>query len=266
MSFELFIAARYLRAKRRQAVIGVITAISVLGIAAGVFSLIVALAINNGFRQDLQERLLGSSSHVNLMRTDKAGIFEWRELEERLAKQSHVIASAPVIYETVLASRGARAQGIVLKGVIPEQEQRVSDLLQNTHEGSIAPLEDPKSADQPYPPILLGKDLADAIGAKVGEVMLVTSPQGELTPFGIVPKYVRFRVAGIFRSGFYDYDNNWAFTSLTAAQRLFGEGDIAMAIEFKLDDLYRAPQVGNELAKTAGPGQMTSRLLDVPSR
>jgi lipoprotein-releasing system permease protein len=262
LRFELFIAARYLRAKRRQAVIGVITAISVLGVAAGVFSLIIALAINNGFRQDLQERLLGSTSHVNIMRTEGDGISDWREVQQHLAKQPHVIASAPVIYEQVLASRGARAQGIVLKGVIPEEEKRVSDLLQNVHEGSTAPLDDPKSADQSYPPILLGKDLADAIGAKIGEVMLVTSPQGELTPFGIVPKYVRFRVAGTFKSGFYDYDNNWAFTSLSAAQKLFGLGDIATAIEFKLDDLYRAPQVGDELAKAAGPGYMASNWMD----
>jgi lipoprotein-releasing system permease protein len=172
----------------------------------------------------------------------------------RLSKEPHVVATAPAIYEQVLVSRGARAQGIVIKGIIPQDEERVSKLLQSVNAGSIAPLEDPNSADTPYPPMLVGKDLADEIGARIGEVILVTSPQGELTPFGIVPKYVRFRVVGTFQSGFYDYDNNWAFTSLQSAQKLFGEGDIASVIEFKLDNLYLAPQVGEELAKAAGPG------------
>src|SRR5271169_4178523 len=116
MRFELFVAARYLRAKRRQAVIGVITIISIIGVAAGVASLIIALAINNGFRQDLQDRLLGSTSHINLLRVEADGIKDWRPLMDRLAKQPHVVAAAPAIYEQVLISRGPRARGAVLKG------------------------------------------------------------------------------------------------------------------------------------------------------
>jgi len=117
MRFELFIASRYLRAKRRQAFIGVITGISIAGVAAGVASLVVALAINNGFRQDLQDRLLGSTSHINLLRVESDGIKDWRPLMDRLAKQPHVVAAAPAIYEQVLISRGPRARGAVLKGL-----------------------------------------------------------------------------------------------------------------------------------------------------
>src|SRR5881227_1717867 len=120
MQFELFIAARYLRAKRRQAVIGVITAISVIGVAAGVASLVIALAINNGFRQDLQQRLLGSTPHVSLMRIQNDGIDGWQQKLEQLRGQPHVVAAAPAIYEQVLVSRGARAKGIILKGVLLE--------------------------------------------------------------------------------------------------------------------------------------------------
>src|SRR5512138_2410186 len=119
MRFELFVASRYLRAKRRQAVIGVITAISIAGVAAGVASLIVALAINNGFRQDLQKRLLGASSDVELMRVESDGIQDWQQLLARLEKLPHVAAAAPGLYEQVLISRGARASGVQLKGVIP---------------------------------------------------------------------------------------------------------------------------------------------------
>src|SRR5499427_6247858 len=123
MRFELFVATRYLRAKRRQAFIGVITAISILGVAAGVASLVVALAINNGFRQDLQQRLLGSSSHVSLLRVSDDGIKNWPSLMDRLSKQPHVQAAAPAIFEQVLISRGPRARGAVLKGIVPHYER-----------------------------------------------------------------------------------------------------------------------------------------------
>src|SRR5579862_3148101 len=147
MRFELFVATRYLKAKRRQAFIGVITTISILGVAAGVASLIVALAINNGFRQDLQERLLGSSSHVSLLRVQSDGIKDWPALLERLSKQPHVVAAAPAIYEQVLISRGPRARGAVLKGMIPAYERKVSDLLGTVKIGSAEALEEKAASD-----------------------------------------------------------------------------------------------------------------------
>ncbi|HWZ82859.1 MAG TPA: FtsX-like permease family protein [Terriglobales bacterium] len=279
MRFELFIATRYLRAKRRQAFIGVITGISILGVAAGVASLIVALAINNGFRQDLQQRLLGSTAHVSLLRVQSDGIQDWRPLLEKLSKQPHVVAVAPAIYEQVLISRGPRARGAVVKGMLPQYERQVSDLLKTVTLGSAAALDDtpaesatstpaggasrsPQSSSpddlagvqqriSAMPPIILGKDMAEQIGASVGSVVLVTSPQGELTPFGMVPKYLRFKVAGIFNSGFYDYDSSWAFTRLSDAQQLFGLGDLISVIEFKLDDIYAASDVARQLEQAA---------------
>src|SRR5208337_1707332 len=158
----------------------------------------------------------------------------WQDLLSRLEKQPHVVAGAPAIYEQVLISRGARAQGAVLKGINPQDERKVSDLLDSVRNGSADALEE--SASQPaqttssedasrsqvisLPPIILGKDMADQLGAPVGSLVTVTSPQGELTPFGIVPKYKRFKVAGVFSSGFYDYDSNWAFIRLSVAQKL----------------------------------------------
>jgi len=290
MRFELFVATRYLRAKRRQAFIGVITGISVLGVAAGVASLIVALAINNGFRQDLQARLLGSTAHISLLRVESDGMRDWRPLLEKLSRQPHVVAAAPAIYEQVLISRGPRARGAVLKGMLPQYERKVSDLLQTVTLGSAAALEEAPSggmAEPPsgassnaastaagegarstqtespddlagvqqrvaaMPPIILGKDLAEEIGATVGSVVLVTSPQGELTPFGMVPKYIRFHVAGIFNSGFFDYDSSWAFIRLSDAQELFGLGDVISVIQFKLDDIYLAGDVARALEQAA---------------
>ena len=267
MRFEFFIAARYLRAKRRQAVIGIITAISVLGVAAGVASLIVALAITNGMRRDLQERLLGSTAHVDLMRVAGDGIRDWRLLLAHLRAQPHVTAAAPGLYGQVLISRGARSGGALVKGVVPAQERSVGDLLQSVKTGSAQPLE-PTDTDEanpsaaPMPPIVIGKDLAATLGAQVGDTVLVTSPQGELTPLGLVPRYQRFTVAGIFASGFYQYDSSYAFTRLTDAQRLFSEPDLISVISFKVDDLYRANLIGDEIERAAGPGYQATSWME----
>src|SRR5579864_3777920 len=266
MRFELFVASRYLRAKRKQAVIGVITGISIVGVAAGVASLIIALAINNGFRQDLQERLLGSTAHVDLMRVQSDGIRDWRALLARMQRQPHVTAASPAIYEQVLISRGARATGAVIKGVLPEYDNKVSDILKSVKLGSAAPIAPPANGSaagqNALPPIVLGKEMADDLGASVGSVVLVTSPQGELTPLGLIPKYVRFQVVGIFNSGFYDYDKSWAYARLGDAQQLFGLGDVVSVIEFKVDDLYQAGVIARQLEQAAGKGFMTTSWME----
>jgi lipoprotein-releasing system permease protein len=282
MRFELFIAARYLRAKRRQAVVGVITAISVIGVAAGVASLIIALAITNGMRRDLQERLVGSTSHVDLMRVAGDGIRDWRSLLARLREVPHVVAAAPGLYGQVLISRGARSGGGLIKGVIPADEKTVGNLLQSVAQGSAAALEPvtgnvearvPKSergapnsvavaSAQAVPPIVIGQDLAETIGARVGDGVLVTSPQGELTPLGLVPRYQRFQVVGIFKSGFYQYDASYTFTRLADAQKLFSEPDLISVISFKVDDLYHADRIGRAIEDAAGKGFQTTNWME----
>ena len=298
MRFELFIATRYLRAKRRQAFIGIITGISIAGVAAGVASLVVAMAITNGFRQDLQQRLLGSTSHISLQRVADDGIQNWPALVDRLSKEPHVVAAAPAIFEQVLISRGPRARGAVLKGMIPRYERKVGDLLNSVKQGSASALEEtptpsqrggdasvgagdsPAQSDRTaqkgspdslegvqqrvsaMPPIVLGKDMADNLGATVGSVVLVVSPQGELTPFGMVPKYNRFHVVGIFSSGFFDYDSSWAFVKLSDAQKLFGLGDLISVVEFKIDDIFKADQITTQLETAAGKGFMATNYLE----
>ena len=275
MKFELFVATRYLRAKRRQAVIGVITILSVIGVTAGVASLIVALSINAGFQRDLQSQLLGSTAHVQLQLLQTAtGIENWRTLLPRLAKQPHVVAAAPGLYEEVMVSRGSRASGMLLKGVIPEYENRVSDLLKSVKMGSAAALAPsptptpcpPKTEDcsmaSGVPPIVIGKDLAESIGATLGSTINVTSPQGELTPFGPIPKFERFKVVAIFNSGFYNYDSSWGFIRVADAQRLYSLGDVISVIDFRIDDLYKAEEVGRQLQEAAGSGYMATNWMD----
>jgi lipoprotein-releasing system permease protein len=266
--FEFFVAARYLRAKRRQAVVGVITAISVAGVAVGVASLIIALAITNGMSRDLRDRLLSSTAHVDLMRVQSDGIHNWRELTDRLRRLPHVTAAAPGLYEQVLVSRGALSGGAQLKGVVPDEERTVSDLLSDIKQGSAAALSQPAAAlgeddvNRATPPLVIGYDLANTLDAKVGDTVLVTSPQGGLTPFGMVPKYQRFQVVGIFHSGFYQYDSSFGFIRLSDAQRLFGEPDVISVISFKVDDLYHADRIGKEIEQAAGPGFETTNWME----
>lgn len=283
MRFELFVALRYLKAKRRQAAISVITIISVLGVAAGVCALVIALAINNGFREELESSLLGATANVNLIRASTDGIAHYEKLTDRLSRLPHVVAAAPALYEQVLISSSSRAQGIVLKGVEPKQEMRVGDLLKRIREGSIEPLmsggsqaasppaetngvseSDLNASPRPpsVDPIVIGKELARSLGVFVGDTVTVTSPQGSMTPFGIVPKFRHFKVVGIFNSGFFDFDATWAFTSLDAAQRLFDLKNVVSVIEFRLDDVYLAPEVADAIRQAAGPGFQTSTWIE----
>jgi len=267
MRFELFLAARYLKAKRRQAVVGVVTGISVAGVTAGVAALIIALAITNGMRSQLQDKLLGNSAHVQLMRVEGDGIRNWQPLFNRLRRLPHVTAASPGLYEQVLVARGARDGGALVEGILPDQEKTVSDLLSTATPGALKALQplpagSAASLATQMPPIVLGQDLAETVGASVGDSVMLISPQGEMTPVGMYPKVVRFRLAGTFHSGFYQYDAQMGFLRLADAQRLFSEPDLLSVISFKVDDLDRAPAIGKEIEQAAGKGYMTNNWIE----
>lgn len=247
--FELFVAFRYLRAKRKQAVISVITVISILGVAAGVMSLVVALAITTGFRTTLTKNLLGVSAHVNVLEKNANGIENWRELREKFLKIPHVIGAAPALFATVFVTGSKQSQGMFLKGIDVSSELSVTESLRNLKQGSLDRLKTPG----PIPGIILGSRLAQEIGTPLNTTITVISPQGTMTPFGPAPSYHRFRVVGIFESGFYEFDANWAYTSLAAEQQTLSLQDVVNAIELKLDNLELAPQVAKEAENLAGP-------------
>ncbi len=264
MRFELFVAARYLRAKRRQAVVGVVTTISIAGVAAGVAALIIALAITNGMRRDLQDKLVDASAHVQLMRVKGDGIRDWRPLLEKLRQVPGVTAASPGLYEQVLVARGARDGGALIEGILPDDEKKVSRLLANATPGAVEalqPHETPEGSTEPAP-IVLGKDLADSLGASVGDRVTIISPQGEMTPYGVMPKWVPFRLAGTYHSGFYQYDAQTGFVRLADAQRLFDEPDLLSVIGFKVADMNRAPEIGKAIEEAAGPGFMTTNWME----
>jgi lipoprotein-releasing system permease protein len=250
MSFEWFVARRYLRSPNRPAVLRLVTLFSVIGVAAGVATLVVALAMNSGFREALQERLLGVQAHISLTKPGPGGIQGYQELSDRLATVAGVRSVTPAIYEQVLLSFGGQAQGVVVKGIDLERERNNDEALQKLTAGNLQLAPDADGIDG----LLVGKQLAHEWQLQTGEYVTLTSPQGRLTPFGLLPRTRRFRVAGIFDSGFYDYDENWCFISLVAAQALAGTGDIVNVLEFRLQKPDEAPLVARVVEREAGPG------------
>jgi lipoprotein-releasing system permease protein len=246
--FELFVAMRYLRARRKQAVVSVITVISIIGVAAGVMALTIALAINNGFRGTLQRNLLGATAHISILEKVPAeGIANWRELAARLQKEEHVTEVTPALYGQVLVTGPGLSSGAYIKGIDPSGP--VPDILRNLKQGSVARLSDSSG----LPGIILGASLAQKTGMVLNAVVQVIVPNGEMTPMGVRPSTQRFRVVGIFESGFFELDVAWAFTSLTTAQQLLSVPDVVNSIELRLDDIYTAPDTAKRLESVIGP-------------
>jgi lipoprotein-releasing system permease protein len=255
--FEMFIAERYLRARRKEAVISIITVISVCGVAAGVMALVIALAVTNGFRNTLQRNMLGAMAHIDVMsKRQLDGIENWRELQERIRKLPHVIAVAPALYMPVYLSGAVNSKGgIELKGIDVDAEMAITGALKNLKAGSLDRLRDP-NADPPG--ILLGSRLVEEAGMVLNSRIKVVTPEGKMTPYGPLPAVVPFYVSGVFHTNFSDFDEGWAFTSIHAAQKALSLDDVVNQIEVNVDDLNRADEYAKEIEKVIGPQYTTS--------
>ena len=251
MTFEWFVARRYLQGGRgaaRDRFVSVATVIAIVAVAAGVTALVLALSINGGFRESFEQKLLGATAHITLTRKNAAGITEYREMAVRLREIPGVVSVSPALYETVLISSGSRAKGIVLKGIDAEDALEQSYLFGQMLEGDA----ELTFEEGDPPPVLLGKELAWSLGVIPGDPVLVTSPQGRLTPFGLAPRYTNFRVRGIFEAGSWDFDSGWGFTVLPVTQKMFRLGDTVSALEFRVEDVYAADRIALEIGREAG--------------
>ena len=264
MKFAWLLARRYLRSPNKPAVLRLVTALAVIGVAAGVATLVIALAMNTGFRLTLQDRLLGVTAHVNIQKPGGEGLADYFALAERLGRTPGVRAVAPAIYLTVLLSSGNRARGVVLKGIDPALEAKRNEALQHivSRSGSGSGSGDFVPDSNGIDSIVVGKILAEELGLHAGDYVSLTSPAGRLTPFGLVPRSRRFRIAGIFDSGFYDYDANWGFLTLSAVQSLAGVGDVVNELEFRIADVDRAEEMARRLLQEAGPGYVSTTWMD----
>lgn len=258
MTFEWLVALRYLRSPNRPAVLRLVTLLAVIGVAAGVTTLVIALSMNTGFRQAIRDRLLSVTAHVNLKPLGPDGIHDYRGKIAQLNSVPGVKSIEPAIYNTVLLSCGGRARGVVLKGVDPELERNASGALRNIVAGSDSFAPDTDG----IPALLIGRILSEELKISAGDYVTLTSPQGNLTPFGMLPRSRRFHVTGIYDSGFYDYDANWAFVTLASGQGLAGVGDVVSLLEVRVAKLDDASAVEVELLRRAGSGFMATTWMD----
>jgi lipoprotein-releasing system permease protein len=242
---ELFIGMRYTHAKRRTHFISFISLTSMLGIALGVTALITVLSVMNGFEGELRDRILGMASHVSVT-TYSGYLNDWQDLEKAVMKNPDVAAAAPYVSGETMLSTGNRVSGAIIRGILPEQEGSVSDVIAHITAGSV---DDLKAGSYG---IILGADLAAALGVGVGDAVTVVSPQVMVGPTGVLPTLRRFTVVGVFEVGMYEYDRGMALVHLNDAARLFRLGDNISGVRLKLDDLFKAPRVADELTAQLG--------------
>ena len=256
--FELHVALRYLLAKRKQAFISVISFISTLGVTVGVMAVIIALALMTGLQQELRDRIVGANPHIYVWK--QGGIADYQTEADRLGRIPHVIGAAPEILGQGLISAGQDSLPIQIKGIDPALEPRVTDIVGAMESGSLDALAAP--ADEQRDGILIGKDLAAKLGVKMGDSVLVLTPQGTLSPMGMIPRTRQLRVAGIFSLGLYEIDSQWGLVSLDVARRLLGKPGVEL-IQLKVDDIYDAPQIAESIPATLGSEYITQDWADM---
>jgi lipoprotein-releasing system permease protein len=250
--FELKVALRYLLAQRRQLFISVISTISTLGVVVGVMILLIALAILTGFQGELRSRILGAASHLSIYREGGQSFEDYRRVVEVLETVDGIEGAAPVLYGKALVSSGTGSGLVTLKGIDPILEKNVTEFGGKMLSGELEDLS-LKTDEDALPPIVLGDELAIQLGVFAGDTVKVTSPEGHLSPFGMLPRTRSFRVTGVFRLGLYNFDNSWALLDLPDSQRLLGVGDEVMYVETKVSDLYGVEKTEIAAMKALGP-------------
>jgi len=257
MPFELRIALRYLTARRKQAFISVISAISVLGVVVGVMALMVALGLMTGLQREIRSKILGATAHISIFRSGNEPFDNYRDVVKKARAVPHVLGAAPAVYGKGLMTTPGGSAVAMLKGVVPAEERTVTDLASQVEAGQLDALD--HVTEGSLPPVLLGRDLASTLGVGVGDVVSVTSPNGRLSPYGMIPSIKKFRVAGTVYSGLYEFDAQWAYVPLSVAQRLFTEGsDSASLVEVRIDDIYAVREVAPRIVAAVGQGYITT--------
>jgi lipoprotein-releasing system permease protein len=247
LPYQVFIALRYLRSKKKHRGLSVNTAISIGGVAVGVMALLVVLAVMSGFQQDLQKKILGANAHI-IVRDYRGAMTGYDRVAAVLKNQKDVVSFAPFVLGQVMVSYEKRAHGVYLRGIDPDTERKTTDIIQHMKEGSFEGL----SQSSGLPGIILGGELAANLGVFVGDTINIVSPIGEIGPMGMLPKVKQFKVAGIFEIGMFEYDSNLVLTGMKAAQDFFGMGNDISGIEIRLDDIYKAPEVTKRLRSELG--------------
>ncbi|WMW65323.1 lipoprotein-releasing ABC transporter permease subunit [Nitratidesulfovibrio liaohensis] len=256
MSFELFVALRYLFARRRQTFISVISVTSILGVALGVASLIVVLGVMNGFTTDLRDKILGANAHGIVMSADRTGLTDAPHLIDRIRQVDGVRGATPFIYSEVMLSTPHGVKGLVLRGIDPQTAPSVLGILSNMTKGDVADLAPRTGADgapSGPPGVIIGDELAQRLGVVVGSRVNLLSPAGQKTSAGFAPRIRPFMVVGVFSTGMFEYDSSLGFVSLDAARDVLGLPDGAVSgVELAVTDVYKADEVAERVTRAVG--------------
>ncbi len=250
MKFELFVALRYLLARRQHASISRVSLFSTIGVAVGVLALIVALALMTGLQGELRNRILGSTAHIYVWKI--GGIDDYHAEVKRLSQFDGVAGAAPAIFGKAIVSSGSETAFITLKGIDPALEGRVTDIERTMQQGKLLALDGTEGTDDDERPgILLGQDLAKQIGVKIGDLVELTTPTATLTPTGSILRARTVRVVGIFALGLFEFDSAYGFVSLDLAKRLLAK-DHPDLIQLRVNDIYRANAIARDIENTLG--------------
>nr|HID59780.1 lipoprotein-releasing ABC transporter permease subunit [Desulfobacterales bacterium] len=254
MSFEFFVGARYLRAKRKQAFIPIISLISITGVMVGVMALIVVIGVMSGFESDIKEKILGVNSDVILMQYG-GKLFNYQGVMEKVNRLKGVVATTPFIYSQVMLRSESGVSGAVLRGIDPKTAVRVINLRTSIRKGSIEALSTntgENTSEEWIPGIILGKELASTLSVDTGDVVHVITARGILTPLGRIPAMKRFLIVGIFDSGMYEYDASLAYVEIGEAQKILKMGDTVTGIEIRVSDIYKAEEIARTIQDAMG--------------
>jgi lipoprotein-releasing system permease protein len=246
--FEIVVGLRYIKAKRKQAFISIISAFSVLGVMLGVMTLIIVLGVMNGFERDLKEKILGTVSHLVVMSHSSRAVMGWQDLMERIQDFDGVKATTPYIYAQAMLSTRGKVRGVIVRGIDPKTASKVISLPRYLLEGTV----DGLSASDDSAGIIVGKELAVLNSLRVGDVVQLISPQGKRTPIGAIPRVQNFKIIGVFKSGMYEFDANLVYMELGQAQKFFEMGQGVSGIEVNLADIYSAPKLGFRIESILG--------------
>lgn len=257
MGYEFFVAKRYLTARRKQAFISVITSISILGITIGVAALIIAIALITGFQSDVQDKILGSTSHIMVSDLTGEGLSGYSQIVKKIKTQKGVESASPVVYDTVLLSGPYKSSGTILRGIDFEEEKKTTSWLQKLERGSIP------EAGSKRDGILLGRDLAAQTGAAVGDVVTVLTSSSRLSPIGLIPKTKKLVVTGIFHTGLYEFDSSSALISLVSAQKFFNLENRVSLIQVRIEDIFEASRIGEKLKKILPPESYVTTWMEL---
>ena len=254
MSFELWIAGRYLIARRKQAFLSLISVVSMIGVAVGVMALVIALALMTGLQQELRDRLVGSAAHVYVWNVMNGGFEDYYGEAEKMSALPHVLGAAPSIVGKAMATTRHGEAFISIKGIDPVLERDVTEVVQSVTHGSLFDLEEVKGPVQGG--IVIGEGVSEQLGAFVGDEVTLVTPHGSLSPMGMLPRMRRLRVVGIFSLGIYEYDNAYGFVTLDVAKRLLNKDRVEM-MELRVDDMYSSREIAAEVEETLGSGYIT---------